>query len=218
MILITSMGGCASTSFIAWSQKRVNCNCAVNSEGIRNKGPGSNPKGLKHRKSPPTQNDPYLFRKNSFSRTDLNEGPIQRAVFLYDNPYSMTLSLFRRKIAMGHAMAVTGKKPNHGNDLNNFLRLREDSFGFYDQFNAWSQKNSRIDYPIMLVNFNSMWENIDHILGFMGIDLSNKKAFLRKNQRQNRFASLDQVDKNALMEIYKELDDKMNAFPGVKIV
>ena len=33
-----------------------------------------------------------------------------------------------------------------------------------------------VDYPILMVNFNSMWENIDHILGFMGIDMSNKKA------------------------------------------
>ena len=197
--------------FIAWSKKRVKCNCPLNSEGIRKSDSGSNPKGLKHRKNPPQQNDKYLFKVNSFNRGDLCEGPISRAVFLYDNPYSMTLSLFRRKIAMGHAM-VTGKKPNHGNELSNFLKLREDSFGFYDQFNAWSQKNSKIDYPIMIVNFNSMWENIDHILGFMGIDLSNKKAFLRKNQRQDRFASLSQIDKKALVDIYGELDDKMKTF------
>ncbi len=218
MILITSMGGCASTSFIAWSQRRVKCNCAINSEGIRNKGPGSNPKGLKHRKSPPTQNDPYLFRKNSFDRTDLNEGPIKRAVFLYDNPYSMTLSLFRRNIAGGHAMAVTGNRPSHANKLSTFLELKKDSFGFNEQFKAWSQKNNKIDYPILMVNFNSMWENIDHIFGFMGIDLSHKKTFLRKNERQDRFASLNQTDKNALKEIYGELDSTMKKFAGVHIV
>jgi len=218
MILITSMGGCASTSFIAWSKNRVKCNCPLNSEGLRRGGPGSNPKGLKHRKAPPLQNDPYLFRKNSFDRTDLNEGPISRAVFLYDNPYNMTLSLFRRNIAGGHAMAVTGKRPSHANQLSTFLELKEDSFHFHDQFKSWSQKTVDVDYPILMVNFNSMWENIDHILGFMGIDMSHKKAFLRKNERQDRFATLDQNERDILVDMYGGLNATMNQFSGVQIV
>ena len=154
MILITSMGGCASTSVIGWSSRRIKCNCPLNSEGLVKAGAGSNPRGLKHRSSPPNQSDEYLRKENSFNRDDINSGPISRAVFLYDNPHSMILSLFRRSIAMGHAMAVTGKKPPHSNDLQTFLDVGEDTFGFMEQFNNWTNKNLSCGYPRLLVKFD----------------------------------------------------------------
>lgn len=212
------MGGCASTSFISWASKRVTCNCALNSEGISKAGPGSNPRGLKHRIKPPTQSDKYLLRRNSFNREEINEGPIERAVFLYDNPYSMTLSLFRRQIAMGHAMAVTGNKPNHQNTLSTFLERNEDSFGFYDQFKNWTKKDETREYPILLVDFNIMWDNLDFILGFMGIDLRHKGAFLRKNNRVDRMAELSDSEKQKLKDLYGGLDNIMNNFRGRPII
>ena len=216
MILITSMGGCASTSFIGWASRKVNCNCPVNSEGIRAKGPGSNPKGLKHRISPPLQSDPYLFKQNSFNRTDITEGPIERAIFIYDTPYSMVLSLFRRRIAMGHAIAVTGNRPAHGNDLDRFLNQGQDTFGFYQQFENWTSTNCQ--YPRLLVNFNSMWENLDYILGYMQIDINPKNRLLRKNDRVNRMESLTNENKQKLISIYEPLNKKMNSYNGIHLI
>tara|TARA_B100001093_G_scaffold323451_1_gene308628 strand:+ start:935 stop:1591 length:657 start_codon:yes stop_codon:yes gene_type:complete len=218
MILITSMGGCASTSFIGWSSRNIKCNCPLNSEGISKQGPGSNPKGLKHRITPPRQSDLYLSRKNSFNRTDLSEGPITRSIFLYDNPYSMVLSLFRRNIAMGHAMAVTGKKATHKNELSNFLDEGVDSFKMNEQFKNWSNPNLNLSYPRLLINFNSLWENLDYILGYMGIDQKHKKNFLRKQDRVNRINSLSNYDKTRLKNLYGGLEQKMNKLPGVLVI
>ena len=218
MIVITSMGGCASTSFIGWMSSKTKCNCPLNSEGIKQAGPGSNPNGLKHRISPPLQSDLYLKKESSYNRDDLSYGKIDRAVFLYDNPYSMVLSLFRRNIAMGHAMAVTGKKPNHLNEISNFLDIGEDTFGFYDQFNNWTNPSYGVNYPRLLINFNSMWDNIDFILGYIGIDLKFKNSFLRKKERVNRFNELKNADKERLRNIYGNLDEKMKQLPGVKIL
>ena len=218
MILITSMGGCASTSFIGWSSKKIKCNCPLNSEGIAKAGPGSNPRGLKHRIAPPRQSDEYLLRRNSYNRTDLTVGPITRAVFLYDTPYSMVLSLFRRKIAMGHAMAVTGKKPPHGNDLSRFLDAGHDTFGFFDQFENWSNPKFVVGYPRLLVNFDSLWDNLDYILGYMGIDNKYKNSFLRKNERVNRMGELTMDDKQKLRNIYAPLETSMNRLSGLELI
>ena len=218
MILITSMGGCASTSFIGWTSKKVKCNCPLNSEGIHKAGPGSNPRGLKHRKSPPEQTDEYLLRKNSFNRTDVSAGPITRAVFLYDSPYSMVLSLFRRSIAMGHAMAVTGTKPQHGNNLNTFLDQGKDTFDFHEQFQNWSNVNLDVEYPRLLVNFNSLWDNLDYILGYMGIDNKYKNNFLRKHDRKNRMDDLSEHDKQRLRNIYGVLEKSMNNLSGIDLI
>lgn len=212
------MGGCASTSFIGWASSRIKCNCPLNSEGISKAGPGANPKGLKHRITPPRQNDPYLKIENSFNRIDLTEGPIERAVFLYDNPYSMVLSLFRRNIAMGHAIAVTGKRAFHKNELSNFLDEGCDTFGMFDQFKNWSNSDLKLSYPRLLVNFNHMWDNIDFILGYMGIDAKHKNSFMRKRERVDRLSELSKSDKTRLENMYRGLETKMNEFPGVKII
>lgn len=218
MILITSMGGCASTSFIGWASRKIECNCPLNSEGIREAGPGSNPKGLKHRITPPKQSDPYLKRENSFDRTDLNEGPIERAVFLYDNPYSMVLSLFRRNIAMGHAIAVTGKRATHKNQLSNFLDESKDTFGMIKQFENWTNPNKGHGYPRLLINFNSMWDNIDLLFGYMGIDPTYKNSFIRKRDRVNRMDNLNDFDKHRLTCMYEGLDTHMKELPGAMII
>jgi hypothetical protein len=218
MILITSMGGCASTSVIGWASKRIKCNCPLNSEGISRAGPGSNPRGLKHRISPPLQSDPQLSRVNSFDRGDINEGPIKRAVFLYDSPYSMILSLFRRNIAMGHAMAVTGNKPSHLNNLESFLERGEDTFGFYNQFKNWSDKDVNCDYERVLVKFDSLWENLDYLLGYMSIPKSEGRFFLKKQQRVNRMENLTQLQKTKLISIYGELDDQMKKMEGIVVL
>lgn len=218
MILITSMGGCASTSFIGWTSKRIECNCPLNSEGISQKGPGANPRGLKHRIKPPIQSDEYLNIQNSFNRSDINAGPIKRSIFLYDSPYNMVLSLFRRNIAMGHAMAVTGKRPPHANNLDQFLNQGVDSFQFNKQFENWTNKNTGCEYPRLLVKFESLWDNLDYLFGYMGIPESEIKHFIRKNTRVNRMSELSDEQKRKLYAIYSDLDTKMNNMNGIELI
>ena len=218
MVLISSMGGCASTSLIHWFSKRISCNCFVNSEGLVKVGPGANPKGLKHRQTPPTNEDKYLLRSNSFNRPEINEGPIDRALFLYDTPYAMVPSLFRRKIAGGHARAITGKRPHHNNTLEGFLEKGTDSFGFYPQFDAWTDYDEKRDYRRLIVHYSAIWEYSDYILEFLGVDEKHLVAFPPHRPRQNRFNSLDEEFKNKLIFIYGKLDEKMREFPKVMVI
>jgi len=219
MILISSMGGCASTTLISWFSHRVACNCPLNSEGLGARGPGSNPKGLKHRQIPPMSDDKYLLKENSYDRTDISFGRIEKTLFLYDSPYSMVLSLFGRRIAMGHAMAVTGEKPNHGNLLGNFLDNGEDSFGFNKQFDAWTDCGVKRDYKRLIVNFSAIWNHTEYILEFLGVDVSSHiRAFPPKRSREDRFNQLDEESRQRLIFIYGELDDKMKNFPEITLI
>jgi hypothetical protein len=212
------MGGCASTSLIKWFSDRCECNCPINSEGLRGKGPGANPKGLKHRQIPPGDDDKYLLRENSFDRKEINEGPITRALFLYDSPYAMVPSLFRRRIAMGHIKAITGKRPNHNNNIADFLDKQEDSFGFYKQFDNWSSGEVKRDYKRLLVHFSAVWEYADYIFEFLGVDESSFSGFMKKRKRVDRFAKLEPSSQKKLMAIYGDLDEKMKNFPRVVVI
>ena len=145
------MGATASTNLINWFSQRLHTNCAFNSEGLSQVGPGSNPNGLKHRLVPPLPDDPYLQIG----------GRISRAMFIWDSPYQIIPSLFSRRIAEGHAIAITGKCPEHGNELDDFVVLRQDSFRFYNQFFSWT--NMPACYPRLIVKFPALWANLDEV-------------------------------------------------------
>lgn len=217
MILISSMGGCASTSLIGWFSHRIECNCSINSEGISRKGPGSNFKGLKHRIKPPDADDKYLLKVNSFNRTDIKYGPIERAILLYDNPCNIIPSLFNRQIASGHAMAITGKRPPHANNLDEFINAGVDSFGFQDQFRNWSNLHDKKPYKRMLVDFSQLWDYLDIVLDFLGAkdDLSK---FPRKLKRKSSFDNLRPEQQTGLLNIYNKLADDMNKCPPVIVI
>ena len=217
MILISSMGGCGSTNMLNWFSARLPCNCPYNSEGLTSCGPGSNHKGLKHRIRPPVASDPYLLSENSYNRTDLNYGPIEKALFLYDNPLNVIPSLFNRRIAGGHAVALTGKRPPHGNVMESFVNENVDSFQFYDQFRNWTNFNDTRPYKRMLVNFSYLWEYIDVVLDFLGIG-SEVGAFLPKRERGSSFDKLTNEQQICLANIYNKLADDMNKFPRVVVM
>jgi len=217
MILITSMGGCASTSSLFWFKERIKCNCPINSEGLRKSGPGANPKGFKHRNTPPQITDRYLSSSNSYGRTDLNYGKIERALFVYDSPYNIVPSLFNRNIATGHAMAITGKRPTHGNSLDTFVKQNTDSFGLELQYDNWTSENIKRPYPRMLVNFSDWWENLEEILDFMGIkDEINR--FPTKRVRKTSFKEMSEHHQIGLSSIYNSLESKIANSPKLRIL
>ena len=218
MIIITSMGGCGSTSFISWFSSRLKCNCALNSEGISKAGPGSNFRGFKHRIEPPHINDKYLLKENSYTRTDLNYGDIEKALFIFDDPINIVPSLFNRKIATGHAIAVSGNRPSHNNDINKFLDLKQDSFELKKQFYGWSDKNNKLKYKRMLVKFNYFWDNLDLIFDFLEITESERKKFPPKRPRKSSFNKLSDEQQTKLNYIYQDLSDSIKKHPDLIII
>lgn len=206
--VISSMGGTGSTSFIHWFGKRIDTNCHMNSEGLPKRGPGSNPKGLKHRKNPPRQNDPYLPSPNS----------IKRSVFITDTPYNIIPSLFRRRIASGHAKAITGSRPNHNNDLEAFLTEGIDSFCFSEQFESWINHKNERGYKRLIIRFPYIWTYLEEILNFLEIPKSELEKFPAEKQRKSSFEGLPEESKDKFKNIYSDLDEKINNTPNLIII
>ena len=217
MIIITSMGGCASTSNLFWFKNKIKCNCPINSEGLTRSGPGANHKGFKHRIEPPLQTDMYLLPENSYNRTDLNYGEIEKILFIYDSPFNIVPSLFNRKIALGHAIAITGTRPTHLNSLDSFIEQEVDSFQFESQFDNWMNPSIKRNYPRMLVNFSNWWEHLDDILDFLNIK-NFKNEFPQKRERTTSFDVLNPNQKNGLLKIYGNLDNKIKSTDSLKIL
>lgn len=199
------MGGCGSTGFIAWASRRLDCNCPLNSEGLPAPGPGSNVKGLKHRISPPLLDDPYLPDGKR----------IEKCIFLFDSPFQIIPSLFRRRIAVGHAIAITGQCPKHNNDIDRFLEAGTDSFGFDKQFKQWSESRAT-EYPILLVRSSEIWSHLSEVLEFLELSPAQKKAFPPKRERNSSFENFSAGQQTRMMEIYGGLDAKINGAESLR--
>ncbi len=202
------MGGTGSTSFIHWFSRRISVNCFLNSEGLPSRGPGANPKGLKHRITPPRQNDKYLPNPNA----------IKRALFITDTPYNIIPSLFRRKIAAGHAKAISGHRPEHENNLESFLKHGIDSFCFTEQFENWTDHKNERGYKRLIIRFPYLWHYLDEIFDFLEISKIELSKFPPKKQRNSSFDSLTEEDKERFRAIYQPLDDKINNTQNLIII
>lgn len=202
------MGGCGSTELIAWVAQHIECNCPMNSEGLPKPGPGSNWKGLKHRMRPPAVDDQYLPHGKS----------IDRGLFLFDSPYRIIPSLFRRKIAVGHAIAITGARPRHENDLDRFLEDGVDSFGFLEQFSSWCGMSDRPGYPCMLLKASSIWSHTSELLAFLGVPTRAAVSFPAERQRQSSFAQLSDFQKEKMRSIYAALNERVTSTHDIQVI
>jgi hypothetical protein len=208
--IISSMGGTGSTSFIHWFSKRLDTNCYLNSEGLPKRGAGSNAKGLKHRITPPEPDDQYIPKGKA----------IKNIVFIADSPYNTIPSLFRRNIAGGHAVAITGSRPPHKNDLDTFLSIGEDSFGFREQFFNWVDPNIKRPYRRLIIKFEYLWEYLEEVFNFIGIPQSELSKFPpnKISQRKSSFDNLTENYKERFRHIYKDLHQVINEYPPLSII
>jgi hypothetical protein len=208
--IISSMGGTGSTSFIHWFSKRLDTNCHLNSEGLARRGPGSNAKGLKHRIIPPEPDDQHIPKGKS----------IKNIVFIADSPYNIIPSVFRRNIAGGHAVAITGSRPPHKNDLDTFLSMGEDSFGFYDQFLNWTNHEIERPYKRLIIKFEYLWDYLGEIFDFMEIPRSECPKFPQNkiSQRRSSFDNLTENQKESFFQIYEDLHSVIGQYPPLSII
>jgi hypothetical protein len=200
MSIVSSMGGTGSTSFIHWFSRRISVNCYLNSEGLPSRGPGANPKGLKHRITPPTELDEHLPEGSA----------IKNALFITDTPYNIIPSLFRRRIAAGHAKAISGQRPKHENNLESFLNQEEDSFCFCDQFQNWTDHNNEREYKRMIVRFTHLWVYLEEIFDFLQISRLELQKFPQKKERNSSFFTLPEEQKQKLKLIYSDLNEEID--------
>jgi hypothetical protein len=180
----------------------------MNSEGIPHPGPGSNCKGLKHRIRPPLPEDSYIpeGKKND------------RSVFLFDSPYQIIPSLFRRKIAVGHAVAITGKRPNYDNDLDMFLSAGIDSFGFAEQFDNWCDARREPGYHRMLVRASLIWSHLPELLDYLGIPADAKPTFPAMKNRNSSFEQLSAAQQIRMEEIYGDLNRRILSYKTISVI
>jgi hypothetical protein len=93
-----------------------------------------------------------------------------RALYLFGNPINAVLSVFRRDYQRWHFRNMTGDFDGWNEDLEHlsrFLDQESDPFEMQKHFHAWTTADR--SYPIMLLQFDALWDNLPELFSFFGL-------------------------------------------------
>ena len=133
-----------------------------------------------------------------------------KCVFVYSDPILATISLFRRKY---HAIQATKlqrwQRIAYGDCITNNTTLEEyaiagkDSFCFAQQFNNWHSRY--LIHPTLFVKYESLFDNLEQLFHFIGIDKQEIINFPAKIDRKSNIQTISSKTYEQLKTIYKPL-------------
>jgi len=150
-----------------------------------------------------------------------------KIIFVFGNPYDILISLFRRN----YCSATTKKynfgfpetkvmKEKHkeltGLSLQEYLEKGKELTGIEEYFNSY--KDAKVDYPILMIRYESMWSNLDKIFDFLNISKDLVNEFPREKQRQSDWRELPDHLKDKLVSRYGNFYKRIEDFPDIKLV
>lgn len=189
--LVCSPGGVGSSFFISFLEKYKSVNSYKDGDG------------LKHIDRPP------LTLNNKL-----------KAVYIYGDPYNIVLSLFRRKYHHYQSVKLLFKcshiKPiNPDCTIEQYLQEGIDRLQLENHFDNWH--NARINYPIMLIKYEAIWDNLPIIFDYLEISREEIKNFPSRKNRSSDWQFLSEELKKKLSNMYGELHEKIMNFDDLKI-
>lgn len=172
-IYVCSAGGCATTLLINFIQHNTDYYFVTNN--IKDKD------GLKHKAYP-------------------HKNICNKAIYLFGNPMNTAISLIGRWRSRA-SVKITGLQfPPNVISLEDFVRNGIDYYGFERQYHNWSTMYS--GYPIMLVKYENMWDNLETIFSYIGIDKSKIKKFPKKRRRKSDWTEKPDHIRKDLLNMY----------------
>lgn len=197
-ILVNSFGGVATTALIDFFSKYKKVNDVDNRDG------------LKHRRTPP------------------NLSFISRAIYIFGNPldsivYHFNVRERNKEKSWGGAWVKKHCKNMQGEwyefsqewDLDDYVGNGKDLFKMKEHFDNWEQ--AKVNYPIMFIRYETMWEHLDEIFDFLGISKEKIKNFPQKRKRRGDWRKLPEKTKKKLLEMYGSFAEEIEKFDDIGI-
>jgi hypothetical protein len=153
-----------------------------------------------------------------------------RAVYLFSDPAVALASVFKRRFQKRHAIRMQSEslwpsefeintepsKPNWG--MEEYLQLNRDCYGLERQFVAWTSGSYKVHgYPIMLLKYERLWENLTRLGDFVGLTQDQMSRFPQKQDRKTTELGTAAVG-DALQRLYANLRRSVDAQPDCVVI
>jgi len=190
-ILVCSYGGVATTTLIEFVAQYKHCNDPYDADQ------------LKHIDRPPYSRNSKL-----------------KVLYIFGDPVDATYSLFRRKYH--HVQSKKLLRMHSGVDiipkgmlLEQYAKEGIDRFKFEQHFENWTHHFHQ--YPVLAVRYETLWNYIPEILGFLEIPTSEVPRFPQFDPRNKLPSDSDGV-RRALQKMYGALLQKLQSFPDTALI
>jgi hypothetical protein len=140
-----------------------------------------------------------------------------RAIYLISHPGEALLSVFRRGLQHWHIQRMDGDLTNwdFSWNLDDFLMVKSDLFGFYSQFMGWTE--SKRNYPILIIKYECLWDHIPEFVDFSGLPSRYESDFPTKIPRASKFENQSFRIQDSIKSIFRELFEDFESFPDWQI-
>ena len=143
-------------------------------------------------------------------------------IYVYGNPQLAATSLFRRSYHHAQSIKLQKWSSNATLPISEEMTLGEyasegvDKFNFRNNFHNWYDKYQSI-YPTMFVRYETIFDNVEAILDFLGLPEECIKHF---PENKNRSSSIDELPVETLKQLdgmYADFSDELGEMGDVEI-
>ena len=137
-----------------------------------------------------------------------------KVLYLYGDPVDATNSLYRRNYHTAQSVKLSGRLPK-ARTLNDITAssLTIDPIGMAEHFKRWATDTEELNYPLLIVRYDEMWEHLEKILSFCNIPSDEIKKFPEKRARTPR--EYDPVVTQRLRELLNSTLELQNSLPPI---
>ena len=141
-----------------------------------------------------------------------------RALYLFGNPMNAVLSVFRRGYQHWHVERMDGDVDawDKSWDLEEFLAQGHDHFRMERHFLNWTQADR--SYPILLLNFDALWERLPEVFAFLGLPSSAMGEFPERRERHSDWLSQPTQIRRDLKDMYGSLQERIECTSDFRII
>ena len=100
--------------------------------------------------------------------------------------------------------------------LSEYLNLGIDPFQLGDHFERWTYCNR--DYPILIVKYDHLWEQIGKIVEFAGLPEQAKHDFPERRARSSNWRDLPDQSKESIDNLHGDLAVRIDKLSDLQIM
>lgn len=141
----------------------------------------------------------YAYKTHDCAPIHIHKGV--KTVYLFGDVFNIIASNFAKFSNKG--TLVNHMKHFHADPKIAVDMLTKDVFGLEHQFDSWNQRRT---YPIMLVRYETMWDNLEAIRSYLGLPVELPPFKKRKKWVEE----LNVSDTAHLEKTYESLYDKIS--------